>query len=182
MKGETVNNSPRQCVYFGKHHLLMRVFFIIIFLLAGSIASLTAQKMEQIGVPELEKVLASPDNVLHVVNFWATWCPPCVTELPYFEKLSKEYQGMDVKFILISLDFPSQIESRLIPFLNTNKITADVRVMTDLDYNSWIEKVDAGWQGNIPVTLFFNNAGKIKYFHPSEVTEQELKYLINKYK
>jgi thiol-disulfide isomerase/thioredoxin len=120
--------------------------------------------------------------VLHVVNFWATWCPPCVTELPYFEKLSKEYQDKEVKFILISLDFPSQIESRLIPFLKTNKITADVRVMTNIDYNSWIEKVDSSWQGNIPVTLFFNNARKIRYFHPSEVTEKELRDLIIKHK
>ena len=160
----------------------MRTFFIIIVLLGGSIASLTAQKIEKIGVPELEKILASPENVLHVVNFWATWCPPCVTELPYFEKMSKEYQDKEVQFILISLDFPSQIESRLIPFLETNKITADVRVMTDLDYNSWIEKVDGSWQGNIPVTLFFNNAGNKKYFHPSDVTEKELRDLIAKYK
>jgi thiol-disulfide isomerase/thioredoxin len=160
----------------------MSKFIALTVLLTFFTASSPAQKIEKIGVPELEKILASPDNVLYVVNFWATWCPPCVTELPYFEKLSKEYQGKGVKFILISLDFPSQIESRLIPFLKNNKITADVRVMTDLDYNSWIEKVDSSWQGNIPVTLFFNNAGKKKYFHPSEVTEKELKDLITKYK
>ncbi len=159
----------------------MKLFLSVVLSLTIGSASLPAQKIEKIGVPELEKILASPENVLHVVNFWATWCPPCVTELPYFEKMSKEYQGKGVKFILISLDFPSQIESRLIPFLKTNKITADVRVMTDLDYNSWIEKVDGSWQGNIPVTLFFNNARKIKYFHPSELTEKELKDLITKY-
>ena len=160
----------------------MSKFIMLTILLTFFAAASPAQEIEKIGVPELEKILASPDDVLHVVNFWATWCPPCVTELPYFEKLSEEYQGKDVKFILISLDFPSQIESRLMPFLKTNKITADVRVMTDLDYNSWIEKVDGSWQGNIPVTLFFNNAGNIKYFHPSEVTEKELRDLTTKYK
>jgi len=160
----------------------MKLFLSVVLSMTIGSASLQAQNIEKIGVPELEKILASPENVLHVVNFWATWCPPCITELPYFEKMSKEYQGKGVKFILISLDFPSQIDSRLIPFLKTNKITADVRVMTDLDYNSWIEKVDGSWQGNIPVTLFFNNARKIKYFHPSELTEKELKDLITKYK
>ncbi len=159
----------------------MRVTLTVILTLFLGFAPLRAQDIEKIGIPELEKILASPEDVLHVVNFWATWCPPCVTELPHFEKLSKEYQGKGVKFILISLDFPSQIESRLIPFLKNNKITADVRVMTNLDYNSWIEKVDAGWQGNIPVTLFFNNASKVKYFHSSEVTEKELRDLIIKY-
>jgi thiol-disulfide isomerase/thioredoxin len=160
----------------------MRISITVILTLTLTLAPLQAQDLEKIGIPELEKILASPDDVLHVVNFWATWCPPCVTELPHFEKLSIEYKDKGVKFILISLDFPSQIDSRLIPFLKTNKITADVRVMTNLDYSSWIEKVDAGWQGNIPVTLVFNNAGKVKYFHPSEVTEQELRDLIIKYK
>jgi thiol-disulfide isomerase/thioredoxin len=161
---------------------MMRILFITIILLAGSIVSLPAQKIEKIGVPELEQILASPGNELHVVNFWATWCAPCVTELPYFEKLAEEYRDTDVKFILVSLDFPSQIDSRLIPFLKENKITADVRVMTDLDYNSWIAKVDDNWQGNIPSTLFFNNAENIRYFLASEVTEVELRDLINKYK
>jgi thiol-disulfide isomerase/thioredoxin len=159
----------------------MRTLLVIIIILAGNIASLAGQKIEKIGVPELEEILASPGNELHVINFWATWCPPCVTELPYFEKLSKEYEGKGVKFILISLDFPSQIESRLIPFLETNKIRADVRVMTNIDYNSWIEKVDAGWQGNIPVTLFFNNAREIRYFHPEELEEDKLRELVTKY-
>jgi len=160
----------------------MRLLLAALISFTLGLTSLQAQKIEKIGIPELEKILASPADELHVVNFWATWCPPCVTELPHFEKLSKELQGKGVKFILISLDFPSQTETKLIPFLKKNKITADVRLMTNLDYNSWIEKVDAGWQGNIPVTLFFNNPKKIKYFHPSEVTEQELRDLITKYK
>jgi len=160
----------------------MKFILVVIFSLTYGLATLQAQEIEEIGIPELEKILASPEDELHVVNFWATWCPPCVTELPHFEKLSKEYKDNGVKFILISLDFPSQIDSRLIPFLKTNKITADVKVMTNLDYNSWIEKVDTGWQGNIPVTLFFNNAGNVKHFHPSEVTEKELRDLIVKYK
>jgi len=160
----------------------LRTFLIIILLLAGAVSSVTAQKIEKIGVPELEQILATPGDELHVVNFWATWCAPCVTELPAFEKLAGEYRDTDVKFILISLDFPSQIDSRLIPFLKEHKITADVRVMTDLDYNRWIAKVDKDWQGNIPATLLFNNAANIRYFHQEEVTEKELRELINKYK
>lgn len=160
----------------------MRLLPAAALLIMTGLASLHAQEIEKISIPGLEKILASPEDQLHVVNFWATWCPPCVTELPHFEKLAREYQGKGVKFILVSLDFPSQIDSKLIPFLKKNKITADVMVMTNLDYNSWIDKVDPGWQGNIPVTLFFNNPKKVKYFHPSELTEKELRDLITKYK
>ncbi len=160
----------------------MRIILAAIASLLIGLAPLHARDIEKIGIPELEKILANPEDQLYVVNFWATWCPPCVTELPYFEKLSKEYRDKGVRFILVSLDFPSQIESKLIPFLEKNKITADVKVMTNLDYNSWIDKVDGSWQGNIPVTLFFNNFRKTRYFHPSEVTENELRELINKHK
>ena len=160
----------------------MKYLTAVILTIILGLAPLSAQEIEKIGIPDLERILASPENQLHVVNFWATWCPPCVTELPHFDKLATEYRGKGVKFILVSLDFPSQIDPKLIPFLEKNKITADVRVMTNLDYNSWIDKVDAGWQGNIPVTLFFNNAKKTRYFHPSEVTEKELRELITRHK
>jgi len=160
----------------------MRLLSAAALLIITGLSPLQAQKIEKIGIPGLESILASQEDQLHVVNFWATWCPPCVTELPYFEKMAKEYQGKGVKFILISLDFPSQIDSKLIPFLKKNKITADVRVMTDIDYNSWIDKVDSSWQGNIPVTLFLNNAKKIRYFHSSEMTEKELRDQITRYK
>jgi thiol-disulfide isomerase/thioredoxin len=160
----------------------MRLLLSVLISVTFGLASLQAQNIEKIGIPELERIMAGPADELHVVNFWATWCPPCVKELPYFEKISQEYRDKGVKFILISLDFPSQVETKLIPFLKKNKITAEVKVMTNLDYNSWIDKVDTSWQGNIPVTLFFNNSRKVKYFHPSEVTEKELRDLITKYK
>lgn len=138
-----------------------------------------AQKIEYIKVPGLEKILASPDNKLFVVNFWATWCAPCVSEIPNFETVSKAYDPGKVRFLLVSLDFPSQIQSQLLPFLKKHNITIDVAIMTDLDYNSWISKVDPNWQGDIPATLFFNNSRKSKYFHSGEVSEPELKKYIN---
>ncbi len=140
-----------------------------------------SQKIEYIQVPELEQILKSSDNKLFVINFWATWCSPCVSELPIFENVAKEYDAGKVKFILISLDFPSQIEKKLIPFLKKNKITLDVPVMMDMDYNSWINKVDPSWEGNIPATLFFNNPKKIRHFHTEVIDEPGLRNLINLY-
>lgn len=137
-----------------------------------------AQDIERIGIPELEKILAASDDRLYVINFWATWCAPCVKELPHFEKVSKEYKTEKVRFILISLDFPSQIDKQLIPFLKKNKITMPVSVMTDLDYNAWIDKVDPSWLGNIPATLIFNRAAGRRLFIPDEVEEAELRKAI----
>jgi thiol-disulfide isomerase/thioredoxin len=143
-----------------------------------SASEMRAQEIERIGIPELEKILSASDDRLYVVNFWATWCAPCVKELPHFEKISAEYEPEKVKFILISLDFPSQIDKQLIPFLKKNKITLPVSVMTNLDYNAWIDKVDNSWQGNIPATLLFNNAAGHRLFIPDEVEETELRKAI----
>ena len=155
--------------------------YILIVSLIFSISTVSGQKIEYIKVPQLEKILKNPEDKLFVVNLWATWCAPCVTELPAFEKTAGEYDKSKVKFLLISLDFPSQIEKQLKPFLIKNKITLDVAVMMDVDYNSWIGKVDPLWQGAIPATLIFNNQEKIRYFHSGEISETELKNLINKF-
>jgi thiol-disulfide isomerase/thioredoxin len=134
--------------------------------------------VDRIKIPELERILSSKEDVLHVVNFWATWCGPCVREFPTFEKVARDYGDKKVKFIMISLDFPSQVEKQLIPFLEKNKSELDVAVMMDVDYNAWIDKVDGTWQGDLPATLVFNNARKKRDFHKGEVDEPGLRKLI----
>lgn len=154
---------------------------VILVLFLVTSASLDGQKIEYIKISDLEKILGNSDNKLYVLNFWATWCAPCVSEIPAFEKTAKDYDPQKVKFILVSLDFPSQIEKQLIPFLKKNRVTLDVAVMTDIDYNAWIDKVDAKWQGDIPATLFFNNYRKSRYFHTGELSESELRKNINSF-
>lgn len=152
---------------------------ISMLLLIFSCLPANAQNIEYIKVSELEAMLQNPDNKLFVVNFWATWCAPCIKEFPLFEKVSKDYNTSKVEFIMISLDFPSQAEKQLMPFLKKNKVSLRVVLMNDLDYNSWIDKVDKSWQGDIPATLVFNNVKKSRQFHTGEVDEQGLRKMIN---
>jgi len=141
---------------------------------------LEAQTINQIKALDLEKMLGNQDNTLFVINFWATWCPPCVEEFPHFQKVSEELKAEKVKFIFVSLDFPSQIESHLKPFLLKNRITSSVSIMMDMDYDKWISDVDSSWQGNIPATLFLSNPRNIRQFHARELGEKELRSIINK--
>ena len=99
---------------------------------------------------------------LHVINFWATWCKPCVAELPYFEKLKEE----GIKVTLISLDMPKLVESKLIPFLKEKNLKSEVVLLDDPDANSWIPKVDAEWSGAIPATLILKG-DKQKFYEKS---------------
>ena len=103
----------------------------------------------------LQKFLNTTDDKTYVVNFWATWCAPCVKELPHFEKLNKEY-SQDVEVILVSLDFPSKYETKLKPYIRIKNLKSKVIALNDVDSNTWIPKVDESWTGAIPATVIFN--------------------------
>lgn len=85
----------------------------------------------------------------------ATWCAPCIKELPYFELINTEYGDKNVEVILVSLDFPHLYESKLKPFIKENQLHSKVIALDDADMNSWIPKVDKSWSGSIPATLIY---------------------------
>jgi len=120
----------------------------------------------------LKSYLSNTSDTVFVVNFWATWCKPCVEELPMFTKVSSEKQSEKVKFIFVSLDFPKQLESRLQPFVDANLKDQTVILLNDPNANAWIEQIDNQWSGAIPATLFYKNNQRI--FHEGSLTEEEL--------
>ena len=103
----------------------------------------------------LKNEILSDKNTIYVVNFWATWCGPCVKELPHFERLNSE--NKNIKVVLLSLDFKNQFESKLLPFLKKKSIKSEVVLLTDTNYNSWLPIVDKDWSGSIPATLIIKN-------------------------
>jgi hypothetical protein len=96
--------------------------------------------------------------------------------LPAFERVGDEYRDHKVKVLLVSLDFPKQIESRLIPFLEKNKIKSEVMVLNDPDANKWIDSVDPSWTGSIPATLIYH--GNDRTFHEGAYSYEELKEVV----
>lgn len=157
-------NKPGLLMFFLSKSTKMKTFLIFIILFFVSVTVNLAQNIRKISKAELTSILKNPSNKLHVINFWATWCSPCVAELPEFQKAVDESDGSKVDFLFISLDFPSDADKKLMPFLKKNNYTFNVALMTETDYNSWIDDVDPVWQGNIPATLFFNHAQKIHHF------------------
>ncbi len=125
----------------------------------------------------LENYIKPKDDTVYVVNFWATWCTPCIEELPYFEKINQEYGSKNVKVILVSLDMSKQVLSRLIPFLEKKNIKSEVVLLKDLDADVWINKVDASWSGALPATLIYNS--KKRLFFEKSFTYQTLLEQLN---
>jgi thiol-disulfide isomerase/thioredoxin len=165
-------------MFFLKRTSGMKAFLIIVVLVLSSASISFSQGIRKISKSELTDILNNTSDKLHVINFWATWCGPCIKELPDFQKTVYETDGSKVEFLFISLDFPSDAEKKLMPFLKKNNYTFNVCLMTETDYNSWIDEVDPSWQGNIPATLFFNRARKIHHFVAESIDKPQLEKTI----
>ncbi|MGB5418080.1 TlpA disulfide reductase family protein [Algibacter sp.] len=126
-----------------------------------------------------ETFLNKKDNKIHVINFWATWCAPCVKELPYFEQLNAEYKSKNVEVVLVSLDFPHLYDKKLKPFIKERELASKVIVLEDADMNTWIPKVDENWSGSIPATIIYKNDKK--QFYEQSFTFEELENEINNF-
>ncbi|MEY8847496.1 TlpA family protein disulfide reductase [Psychroserpens sp. XS_ASV72] len=133
---------------------------------------ISSETLEVYDFDGLQKFLNTTDDKVHVVNFWATWCKPCVKELPYFEQINEKYKG-DVEVLLVSLDFPSKYETKLKPYIKEKKLQSKVVALDDVNSNVWIPKVDEEWTGAIPATIIFTKDKRKFYEQSFDYTELE---------
>ncbi|MEZ5072571.1 MAG: TlpA family protein disulfide reductase [Bacteroidales bacterium] len=150
----------------------MKQWIVIAWMLFALIPGARSEGPVTVNREQLEALLTPRSDTTYVVNFWATWCSPCVKELPHFEDLHRSLEGQNVRVILVNLDFPGQYDRRVVPFLQEKEITADVLQMTDLNYNEWIDRVDPSWSGAIPATLILNGGKRL--FFEQELSRNEL--------
>ncbi|WP_299135174.1 TlpA disulfide reductase family protein [uncultured Tenacibaculum sp.] len=129
-------------------------------------------KVSTLNYDQLTPLLHKNDGKIYVINFWATWCVPCVKELPAFEKLSANYKDKNVEVVLVSLDFSKQIESNLIPFIKEKKLKSKVVHFEDRNEQFWIKDIAENWTGSIPATLIYN--GKKRKFYEKSFDYEEL--------
>lgn len=160
----------------------MRKRILITTLFSLFLFQASAQKVGLITAKTLNQRLSQGKDTVFVVNFWATWCLPCVKELPYFEQLQAEFSNEPLKLLLVSLDFKSKLESNLMPFLRRLKIQSEVFLVNDPDQQLFIQEIDKNWEGNIPATLVVNTMRNRRQFVPNELTYDELVtiYKLNK--
>ena len=140
-----------------------------------------AQSVEVIDVDDMESIIQERTGKTRVINFWATWCKPCIEELPYFEAVNQDPEFDDFEVVLISLDFVEDLDTKVNNYIKKKSITSTVKLLDNVDYNSWIDKVDPSWSGAIPATLVINNSINKRIFYEKQFAESELESVLTKF-
>jgi thiol-disulfide isomerase/thioredoxin len=140
---------------------LLLIFFIGL-LFNGFSQTVSVYKIEQL----LNRLKIS-DSV-YVVNFWATWCKPCVEELPLLEAFQKAHP--EIKVLLVTLDFKEELTKKVIPFLKKKNFSSECVLLDETNGQAFIDQIDKRWSGAIPMTLICK-----KRFSEKQIIEKQLK-------
>jgi thiol-disulfide isomerase/thioredoxin len=134
-------------------------------------------KVELLTLDQLQTTTLRYDSdTLYVINFWATWCKPCVAEMPYFEQASGKFSSDKVKVIFVSLNYPRELAT-VEKFIAQKKISTDCYLLNAGNPNVWIDKIEPEWGGSIPATIMYKKGKKV-FFREGDFTQTELDSII----
>lgn len=158
----------------------MKKLFAILSLLL-LVQSANSQQIKKVKIADVVKMIDTSTSPI-VVNFWATWCPPCVHEIPWFETAIAAVKDKNVKLVLVSLDFKEDYPKKLSEFVKKQGYKATILWLDETNADIFCPAIDKTWSGNIPATLMVNNKKNYRQFYGEQVPEmkfkQELKKLV----
>lgn len=152
---------------------MMKKLLFTVAILAISVGA-GAQNIRAMSAEEVIRYTSSKDT-LYIINFWATWCGPCVGELSEFDALKARYADAPVKVLMVSLDFKEDHTIKLARFIERKRMTPEVVWLSDTDPNVFIPKIDNSWQGSIPATVIVHPGKHFKKFIEGTITEKQIR-------
>lgn len=156
----------------------MKKLIFSLLLLLSFVFHVRAQKLAAYNADDLVKRISNKDTI-YIVNFWATWCIPCVKELPAFTAAHDFFEHKPVKVLLVSFDFKEQYPAKLKAWVAKKKLHPEVVWFSETNPTLYIPKIAPEWEGGLPATLFVNNSTGERKFKAEEVTTEELKSWIS---
>lgn len=135
---------------------------------------LSAPTIPVVGLADLESRFEQGGDTIYVVNFWATWCKPCIEELPAFDKYERSTEGQAIKVLLVSLDDPEELSDVVEPFLKRKGLRPECVLLDEPKPNEWIDKIDESWSGAIPATWLIDATTGRRQFFERDFTVDEL--------
>ncbi len=150
--------------------------------MVAALALSQGAEAQQIPAMSMDEVISSTSakDTTYIINFWATWCAPCVQELPEFNSLYKHYEGKPVRVVLVSLDFKEDYPMKLGTFLQRKRILPQVIWLSDTNPNEFVPKVDKSWEGSIPATMIVHPGTGERKFIEGQVTAKQVIKIVDR--
>lgn len=138
----------------------MKTLIISAIVLFISVLQSNSQDLKQLSsAGQVDSLIKSYSGKTVMVNFWATWCDPCEQEFPDLVRLYNDYKGKDFVLIFISLDQTSDVKTKVLPFLKNNGVDFTTFINTFKKPEELMDFFDKKWDGAIPATYVYNEAG-----------------------
>jgi thiol-disulfide isomerase/thioredoxin len=160
----------------------MKAYFLTSYLLLLSFV-FYGQEVKKVKIAELQEYIQKSDHPL-LVSFWATWCAPCVEEIPWLQEAVQKYRDEKVELILVSLDFATSYPKKVTDFVKQKNFKATFFWLNETNADDFCPKIDPRWEGSIPATLLINHKTGYRRFFDRQLTdrqaEPEVKKLVGK--
>ena len=155
-----------------KKILTLFAFLIILF-------NSYSQEIKVVKIDDLKKIYSVSNDTTYVINFFASWCGPCMMEIPVLNKFYTEHKNTTTQLIFVSLDNPAYIK-KMPKLISRMKIEASVYLLNESSDFSWLPQIDKRWQGSIPATMVVNQKKNIKAFFETPLEKGQLEFYLNK--
>lgn len=132
--------------------------------------SASSQSMPSWKMTDVVHYFGKQTDSVYVINFWATFCKPCVAEIPYIQAVTKKYSKQKVALLLVSLDLPSFYPDKIASFAKQQKFISNIVWLNETDADYFCPLIDQRWSGSIPATLFINAKTGYKKFIETSLT------------
>jgi thiol-disulfide isomerase/thioredoxin len=150
-------------------------FFISLSLIVMAASSQPIRKWK---IEDVVKSYTKNNDTVYVVNFWATFCKPCIEEIPDFIRIVKKYEKQKVKLLLVSLDLPSYYPARIAAFAKKNRYDVPIAWLNETNADHFCPMIDKSWSGSIPSTIVVNNKTGYRKFVEGEMGAGDFEAII----
>ena len=142
------------------------------------LGGINAQDIKKWKITDVEQYIAESKDEVLVINFWATFCKPCVAEIPFFISTVEKYKSSKVALLLVSLDLPSFYPTKIAVFAKKNNFRASIAWLDETNADYFCPRVDSAWSGSIPATLVINKKTGFRKFAEEEMSQESFEAII----
>jgi thiol-disulfide isomerase/thioredoxin len=157
--------------------MMKKILVLMVVLLVGLVGM--GQSIKKMKIGEVDTYIKKSKHPV-VVSFWATWCAPCVEEIPWLQEAVENHKGDSVELILISLDYANLYPKKINEFIKEKKFRATSWWLNETNADLFCPVIDAKWDGSIPVTLLVNNKTGYRKFVNRQMTDRQVEPEIQK--